>query len=45
MRIEDPCCSGKVAHRSTEVLVIAVCAVITCAEGWDDALYGRSKLV
>ena len=28
-----------------EVLVIAVCAVIACAESWDDiALYGRSKL-
>jgi hypothetical protein len=28
-----------------DVLVIAVCAVIACAEGWDDiALYGRSKL-
>jgi len=27
------------------VLVIAVCAVIACAESWDDiALYGRSKL-
>ncbi len=44
--IEDPRCSGKVEHRLIEVLVIAVCAVIACAESWDDiALYGRSKLV
>jgi hypothetical protein len=29
-----------------DILVIAVCAVIACAESWDDiALYGRSKLV
>ena len=43
--VEDPRCSGKIEHRLTEVLVIAVCAVIACAESWDDiALYGRSKL-
>src|SRR4051812_20889960 len=29
----------------TDILVIAVCAVIACAESWNDiALYGRSKL-
>ena len=44
--VEDPRCSRKVEHRLIEVLVIAVCAVIACAESWDDiALYGRSKLV
>ena len=44
--IDDPRCSGKVEHRLIDVLVIAVCAVIACAESWDDiALYGRSKLV
>ncbi len=44
--IEDPRCSGKVEHRLIGILVIAVCAVIACAESWDDiALYGRSKLV
>ena len=44
--IEDPRCFGKIEHRLVEVLVIAVCAVIACAESWDDiALYGRSKLV
>src|SRR3978361_1493840 len=43
--VEDPRCSGKVEHRLIDVLVIAVCAVIACAESWDDiALYGRSKL-
>ena len=43
--VEDLRCSGKVEHRLVEVLVIAVCAVIACAESWDDiALYGRSKL-
>jgi hypothetical protein len=43
--IEDPRCSGEVEHRLLEILVIAVCAVIACAESWDAiALYGRSKL-
>src|SRR6059058_1708573 len=43
--VEDPRCSGKVEHRLLDILVIAVCAVIACAESWDDiALYGRSKL-
>ena len=42
---EDPCCSGRVGHRLVEVLVIAVYAVIVCAESWDDmALFRRSKL-
>jgi DDE_Tnp_1-associated len=43
--IEDPRCCGKVEHRLLDILVIAVWAVIACAESWDDiALYGRSKL-
>ena len=43
--VEDPRCSSKIEHCLVEVLVIAVCAVIACAESWDDiALYGRSKL-
>ena len=43
--IEDPRCSGKVEHHLRDILVIAVCAVIACAESWDDIdLYGRSKL-
>src|SRR5215207_3081586 len=32
-------------HQAHRILVIAVCAVIACAESWNDiALYGRSKL-
>jgi len=43
--VEDPRCEGKVGHRLLDILVIAVCAVIACAESWCDiALYGRSKL-
>ena len=43
--IEDPQCAGKVDHRLIDILIIAVCAVIACAESWDDiALYGRNKL-
>ena len=44
-QIEDSRCAGKVEHRLIDILVIAVCAVIACAESWDDiALYGRNKL-
>ena len=43
--VEDPRCQGKIEHRLIDILVIAVCAVIACAESGDDiALYGRSKL-
>jgi predicted transposase YbfD/YdcC len=43
--LEDPRCAGKVDHRLIDILVIAVCAVIACAESWDDiARYGRNKL-
>src|SRR4028119_1865903 len=43
--VVDPRCRGKVEHRLTDILVIAVCAVIACAESWNDiALYGHSKL-
>src|SRR3954447_416045 len=42
--VGDPRCQGKIEHRLIDILVIAVCAVIACAESWDDvALYGRSK--
>jgi hypothetical protein len=45
LALEDPRCAGKVDHRLIDILVIAVCAVIACAESWDDiALYGRNKL-
>ena len=44
-KIEDPRCAGKVEHRLVDILVIAVCAVIACAESWNDiALYDRNKL-
>src|ERR687894_1818051 len=43
--VADPRCRGKVEHQLLDILVIAVCAVIACAESWNDiALYGRSKL-
>jgi len=43
--LEDPRCAGKIDHRLIDILVIAVCAVIACAESWDDiALYGRNKV-
>jgi predicted transposase YbfD/YdcC len=43
--LEDPRCAGKVDHRLIDILVIVVCAVIACAESWDDiALYGRNKV-
>jgi len=33
--IEDPRCGGKVEHRLRDILLIAVCAVIACADSWD----------
>src|SRR3954454_5013115 len=43
--VVDPRCRRKIEHPLTDILVIAVCAVIACAESWNDiALYGRSKL-
>jgi hypothetical protein len=30
--LDDPRCPGKVEHRLIDILVIAVCAVIACAE-------------
>src|SRR3712207_3363340 len=43
--VEDPRCAGKVQHHLLDIAVIAVCAVIACAESFEDmALYGRSKL-
>lgn len=43
--LDDPRCAGKVEHRLLDIVVIAVCAVIACAESFEDmALYGRSKL-
>jgi DDE_Tnp_1-associated len=43
--LEDPRCHGKVEHWLVDILVISMCAVIACAESWDDiALYGCNKL-
>ena len=43
--VVDPRRRRKIEHPLTDILVIAVCAVIACAESWNDiALYGRSKL-
>src|ERR671932_607717 len=42
--LEDPRETRRCAHQLIDILVIAVCAVIACAESWEDiALYGRSK--
>jgi hypothetical protein len=41
--LEDPRCAGKVDHRLIDILVIAVCAVIACAErsyGASDEVWG-----
>src|SRR3954464_895106 len=37
--VEDPRCQGKIEHRLIDILVIAVCAVIACAESWDDIAF------
>ena len=43
--LEDPRCAYKVEHRLLDIVVIEVCAIIACAENFEDmALYGRSKL-
>jgi hypothetical protein len=40
--VRDPRCGGKIEHRLTDILVIAVCAVIACAESWNDIALPRS---
>jgi hypothetical protein len=40
-----PRCAGKAERRLIDILVIAACAMIACAESRDDiALYGRNEL-
>src|SRR5919106_4815336 len=40
----DPRETRRCDHRLIDILVIAVCAVIACAESWENIeLYGRSK--
>src|SRR5512135_3216295 len=42
--LEDPRETRRCDHRLIDILVIAVCAVIVCAESWEDIeLYGRNK--
>jgi predicted transposase YbfD/YdcC len=42
--LDDPRTASRCAHQLIDILVIAVCAVIACAESWEDIeLYGRSK--
>jgi hypothetical protein len=43
-RLADPRETRRCDHRLIDILVVAVCAVIACAESWEDnELYGRSK--
>jgi predicted transposase YbfD/YdcC len=42
--LDDPRTTSRCDHQLIDILVIAVCAVIACAESWEDIeLYGRSK--
>src|SRR4051794_17077542 len=42
--LADPRQTSRCDHRLVDILAIAVCAVVACAESWEDiALYGRSK--
>ncbi len=42
--LEDPRVTRRCDHQLVDILAIAVCAVIACAESWGDIeLYGRSK--
>jgi predicted transposase YbfD/YdcC len=42
--LDDPRETSRCDHQLLDILVIAVCAVIACAESWEDIeLYGRSK--
>ena len=43
-RLADPRETRRCDHQLIDILAIAVCAVIACAESWEDIeLYGRSK--
>ena len=42
--LDDPRCPGKTHYPLTDILLIAICAVLAGAESYEDiALYGRSK--
>jgi predicted transposase YbfD/YdcC len=45
-QIDDPRCDYKVEHNLLEILIMAICGVIACAESWEDiAQYAKSKEV
>ncbi len=42
--IDDPRYAYKVEHNLKEILIIAICGVIACAESWEDIVhYAKSK--
>src|SRR5437763_12398259 len=42
--LSDPRETSRCDHQLVDILAIAVCAVVACAESWEDIeLYGRSK--
>src|SRR3954454_20485025 len=42
--LEDPRETSRCDHQLADILAVAVCAVVACAESWEDIeLYGRSK--
>jgi len=42
--LADPRATRRGDHQLIDILAIAVCAVIACAESWEDIeLYGRSQ--
>src|SRR5436305_14026430 len=42
--LADPRETSRCDHQLVDILAIAVCAVVACAESWEDIeLYGRSK--
>jgi len=44
-KVHDPRIGNATRHKLSDILVIAVCAVICGADGWSDvALFGKSKL-
>ncbi len=42
--LEDPRETRRCDHQLVDILAVAVCAVIACAESWEDIeLYGRPR--
>ena len=42
--LEDPRETSRCDHQLIDILVIAVCAVIACAESWEDIQGSRMKV-